>query len=147
MERDDNTNTNCRSSSSVKLNCKGSVAHFPLASKQERPAFEYMVMKTGEFDYYVYNSFNDALSKAVQLGAGAAGADVFELDFNTITREWRVCPTFHVSMGKVRYDKHARTGLHVLFHTQAGRWLNAEEWEAQKGGGLETGEEDVLTKS
>lgn len=100
------------------------VLHYPLSSKEKKPEFEYMVMMSGEFDYYLYNDFDEAVTKARELGSGHKRCVVCEMYFVNSSREWRVLPTFHVVDGKLHYDKYVEPGLHVLFHITAGEWLN-----------------------
>ncbi len=102
---------------------------YPMTKNTDRPMFEYIVMINGEFDYYLYSDFDEALKKAMVLGMGTEIGLLYELAFNCETREYRVQNTFKVFDGDIHYDKHARVGLHVEFYVNAGEWLNPnEEW-------------------
>lgn len=102
---------------------------YPMNSKKEMPLFNYMVMVNGEFDYYLYEDFDDAVSKAKQLGKDLQIALIYEPYFCTSTREWRVQCAFKVMEGKIYYDKHAEIQLHLAFYINAGNWLNPKpEW-------------------
>lgn len=102
---------------------------YPMTKNTERPLFEYMVMVNGEYDYYLYDDFDSALKKAMELAVGIETGLVYELAFNNETREYRGQCTFTVFDGEVHYDKHARVSLHIEFFVNAGEWLNPnEEW-------------------
>jgi hypothetical protein len=102
---------------------------YPMVKNTERPLFEYMVIQNGEFDYYLYDKFDDALKKATELSIGHGIGLVYEAYFINSTREYRGQNTFKVFDGIVHYDKHADIGLHLEFYINAGEWLNPnEEW-------------------
>lgn len=100
---------------------------YPMIKKTEKPLFEYMVMLNGEFDYYLYDSFDIALKKAMELSGRKEISLVYEMAFNTDTREFRGQNTFTIFDGEIKYDKHARIGLHIQFYVNAGEWLNPDE--------------------
>lgn len=102
---------------------------YPMTKKTDRPLFDYMVMENSEYNYYLYDSFDLALKKAIELSYGMDIGVLYELAFNNETREYRVQNTFTAYDGEVKYDKYARLGLHVQFYVNAGDWLNPnEEW-------------------
>lgn len=102
---------------------------YPMIKNTEKPFFNYIVTINGDFDYYLYDRFDDALKKAMELSKGTEIGLVYEMHFNNVSREWRVQNTFSIFDGEVHYDKHAKIGLHVQFHINAGEWLNPnEEW-------------------
>jgi hypothetical protein len=111
------------------LNLRRRNMRYPMIKKTDRPLFDYMVMLNGEEDYYLYDNFDAALKKAMTLSHGIEIGLVYEIVFNTEIREFRGQNTFTVTDGEVKYDKHARIGLHVQFYINAGEWLNPnEEW-------------------
>jgi hypothetical protein len=100
-----------------------------MSTNTEQPLFNYMVTESGEFNYYLYDGFDEALKKAIEISIPHQIGLVYEIYFNTESREYRVQTTFTVCGGKIKYDKHARVGLHLCFHVNAGRWLNPnDEW-------------------
>jgi len=112
---------------------------YPMLKKTEKPLFEYLVTLNGEFDYFLYDKFDDALKKAIEVARGHEISLVYELHFNTDTREFRGQHTFRVFDGEVHYDKHADLGLHIQFYVNAGEWLNPnEEWLSILSGKVES---------
>jgi hypothetical protein len=108
---------------------EGEILKYPMIINTENPLFNYIVMLNGDFDCYLYDNFDMALKKAMELSHGTEISLVYEIAFNTETREFRGQNTFTIYDGKVKYDKHARIGLHVQFYIAAGDWLNPnEEW-------------------
>ena len=101
-----------------------------MTKNTERPLFDFMVMINGEQDYYLYSDFDSALKKAIAISNSHRCIGlVYEIAFNTDTRQYRGQNTFTVFNGNVKYDKHAEIGLHLEFYVNAGEWLNPnEEW-------------------
>jgi len=100
-----------------------------MTKNTEQPLFNYMVIKNGQFNYYLYKEFDDALKKAEELSHYSNIGLVYEIFFHNEKREYRVQNTFIISNGRVKYDKFARIGLHLHFYINAGQWLNPnEEW-------------------
>jgi len=101
---------------------------YPLSDKTTNPNFEYLVRDNMKLDYYLYKDFDSALKQAQKMSLSESRhVLIYEKDFNTITREWHGCNTFDVIEGKVVYNKHAKTELHLEFYVNAGDWLNHEE--------------------
>lgn len=94
-----------------------------MKKKTDRPLFNYLVRENSSFDYYLYEDFNNALEKARQLSHEGIGV-LFEVYFNTQTREFFAQKTFLVFDGYVHYDKHGPIELHIEFYVHAGEWLN-----------------------
>lgn len=104
---------------------------YPMNTKTDRPLFEYIVLQNGKENYFLFDDFDSALKKAIDLSIPNKIGLVFELAFNNETREFRAKNTFTVCDGRIKYDKYARIGLHVHFYVNAGYWLNPnEEWLA-----------------
>ena len=100
-----------------------------MIKKTENPLFEYIVRFNDNLDYYLFDDFNSALKKAVELSNKSKITLVYELQFNNSTREWFGKNTFTVYDGEVKYDKHARADLLIQFYVNAGEWLNPnDEW-------------------
>ena len=100
---------------------------YPMQTKIEKPEFNFLVQENGEYDYYLYGSFDAALKKAIALSFKNGIGLVFEIAFDNEIREYRGHNTFTVFDGVVRYDKHANIGLHIQFYVNAGEWLNSKE--------------------
>jgi hypothetical protein len=102
---------------------------YPMSEKTDRPLFDYIVVLNGEEDYYLYDDFDLALKKAMEIAVNYKTSLIYEIVFNNETREYRGQNTFTISGGKVHYDKHEKAGLHIQFYINAGEWLNPnEEW-------------------
>lgn len=102
---------------------------YPMQLKTEQPLFEYLIKINGNFDYYLFENFDEALKKLQTLSVDNDIVLMYEPFFDTQTREWRVTNTFTAYSGKIVYDKHARIGVHIKFHVNAGEWLNPnQEW-------------------
>jgi hypothetical protein len=102
---------------------------YPMLKNTDNPLFNYIVMQNEEYDYYLYENFDMALKKAMELSHITKISLVYEIAFNTETREFRGQNTFTVYDGEVIYDKHVQIGLHIQFYVNAGEWLNPnEEW-------------------
>lgn len=100
-----------------------------MKKKTDKPLFDFIVIANGQYDYYLYNDFDDALKTAMELSHKTEISIIYEIVFNTETREYRTKDTFTIYDGKVHYDKYATIGLHVEFYINAGDWLNHnEEW-------------------
>lgn len=97
---------------------------YPMFSNTDRPLFEYMVIQNGENDYYLYDKFDTALKKAVELSRNGEIGCMYELEFNAYTREYKGRNTFTVYEGETVYDRHKELGLHIHFYINAGDWLN-----------------------
>lgn len=103
---------------------------YPMKLKTERPLFEYLVRDNMELDYYLFSEFDDALKIAETKSIEKHGIYlIYEVYFNTKTREFYGTNTFQACCGKVKYDKHADIDLHLEFYVNAGEWLNPnQEW-------------------
>lgn len=103
---------------------------YPMKLKTERPLFEYLVRDNMNLDYYLFSEFDNALKTAETKSIEKNGTFlIYEVYFNTSTREFHGTNTFKVFQGKVKYDKHAEVDLHLEFYVNAGEWLNPnEEW-------------------
>lgn len=103
---------------------------YPMKLKTDRPLFEYLVRNNMGFDYYLFDEFDDALKTAETESIKNNGTFlIYEVYFNTRTREFFGTNTFKVFSGKVKYDKHAEIDLHLQFYVNAGDWLNPnKEW-------------------
>lgn len=100
-----------------------------LKDKTTQPLFNFIVVINGEFDYYLFEEFDDAVNKARQLSTDRNIVLIYEPYFNTQTREWRVQNTFRVIDHKIYYEKYGDIGLHLYFYINAGEWLNPNpEW-------------------
>ena len=100
-----------------------------MSRRTEKPLFEFIVMINGKNNYFLYDNFDLALKKAVELSIPNKICLIYEIAFNNITREFYTQKTFTAHDGRIDYDKHARTGLHVYFYINAGEWMNPnEEW-------------------
>ena len=104
---------------------------YPMKKKTERPLFNYLVRANSSFDYYLYENFNDAIEKARQLSHEDIGV-LFEVYFNTQTREFFGQKTFLVFDGEINYEKHGPVELHIEFYVHAGEWLNPDEKMIEK---------------
>jgi len=62
---------------------------YPMTEKTDRPLFNYMVMENGEYDYYLYNSLDIVLKKAVELSCSTNIGLIYEVAFNNETKEYR----------------------------------------------------------
>ncbi len=101
---------------------------YPMKLKTERPLFEYLVRDNMELDYYLFDDFDDALKTAETKSIENNGTFlIYEVYFNTATREFHGTNTFKVRCGKVQYDKHAEIELHLAFYVNAGEWLNPNQ--------------------
>lgn len=102
---------------------------YPMKLKTESPIFNYIVRLNSGMDYYLYESFDEAIKMAVLLAHGVDVPLVYEIYFNTKTREFFGQNTFTIYDGKIEYDKHDKIELHVEFYVNAGEWLNPnDEW-------------------
>jgi len=102
---------------------------YPMKSKKEKPKFEYIVRFNDSLDYYLFEDFNKALKKAMTLSVKGKIILLYEIFFNSTTREFFGKNTFVVYDKEVIYDKHANPDLHISFYVNAGEWLNPkEEW-------------------
>lgn len=102
---------------------------YPMKLKTEKPCFEYLVRLNSCLDYYLFEEFDDALKTAMALSSKNGIALVYEIFFNTTTREFFGRNTFKAYDGYVDYDKHGRADLHIEFYVNAGEWLNPKkEW-------------------
>ena len=104
---------------------------YPMKKKTERPLFNYLVRVNSSFDYYLYENLNDAIEKARQLSRDDIGV-LFEVYFNTQTREFFGQKTFLVFDGEIHYEKHGPVELHIEFYVHAGEWLNPDEKMIEK---------------
>jgi Protein of unknown function (DUF551). len=103
---------------------------YPMKEKKTiNPIFNYMVIVNGEFDYYLYITFNDALTKAKELSCTNRCVLIYECAFKNDAREFFGHNTFTIYNGIVTYDKHNNWGLHLSFYVNSGEWLNPnQEW-------------------
>ena len=103
---------------------------YPMKLKTENPLFEYMVMDAMNFDYYLFDGFDDALKCAQTTSVeGDRLFFIYEPYFNTQTREWHGQPTFRARGGKMSYDKFESPALHLCFYLNLGEWKNPrKDW-------------------
>lgn len=102
---------------------------YPMDSKTERPLFEYMITTNIPTKYWLFkaNEFDAAIAKLkeVSLLQGEDGiAKLFEVYFDTRTREYYGQNTFTAYDGELTYDKHAPRELHLHYYMNAGEWMN-----------------------
>lgn len=107
------------------------ITRYELNSKTEQPDFNYLVHINGRFQYWLFNEFDDAVTKAKSLSIQNPYLIILILEphFNTQTREWHAIASFKVIDNKIYHEKHALPGLHMKFHTDAGTWMNKIEFE------------------
>jgi hypothetical protein len=102
---------------------------YPMRLKKDIPLFDYIVRDNFTCDYYLFKDFDSALKKTMSLSIETGIGLLYELYFNTQTREFHVQNTFTAYDGIVEYNKHNRPDLHIQFYVNAGEWLNPnEEW-------------------
>jgi hypothetical protein len=102
---------------------------YPMKEKTDNPIFDYMVIINGEFDYYLYITFNGALTKAKELSCTNRCVLIYEYAFKNDVREFFGHNTFTIYDGIVTYHKHNDWGLHLEFYVNTGEWLNPnQEW-------------------
>lgn len=99
---------------------------YSLSDKTTAPEFNFMVIINGQFDYYLFNEFDDAINQAKKLSDSNNIVIIYEPEFCTNTREWRVRDTFRVIDKKIYYNKYAEIHLHLHFYINAGEWLNPD---------------------
>ena len=88
-----------------------------------------MLIVNGEFNYYLYVSFDETLKKAQELSRTNRCVLIYECAFKNDVREFFGHNTFTIYDGIVRYDKHNYWGLHIEFYVNFGEWLNPnQEW-------------------
>lgn len=104
----------------------GAYMKYPMKLKTERPNFNYIVRMNSGMDYYLYVDFDSAIRKAMSLSHGSQISLVYEIFFNTSTREFFGQNTFTIYDGVIDYEKHAMPELHVEFYVNAGDWLNPD---------------------
>lgn len=106
---------------------------YPMKNKNEKPLFEYLVRVSNEFDYWLFDNFDEAMSTLRTLSIGkVCRVNMYEVYFNTKTREFHTLNTFHAFDGKLEYDKFANPDLHIEFYVNAGEWMNPNEtWVEQ----------------
>lgn len=105
------------------------IGKYPMNTKTEKPLFNYLIRMNSGMDYYLYEDFDTAIRKAMSLSHGADIPLIYEVYFNTETREFFGQNTFSIYDGTIEYDKHARVELHIEFYVNAGEWLNPNnEW-------------------
>lgn len=106
------------------------IIKYPMQTKTEKPIFDYLVRDNMEFDYYLFDNFNDAIRQAEKMSLSSEYSGhilIYENYFNNKTREWFGNNTFDVIEGEIFYDKHANADLHIEFYINAGEWLNPNE--------------------
>lgn len=105
---------------------------YPMTKNTQKPLFDFLVRKNGKHDYYLYNDFDAALNKAIELSKNSFDIGlIYEVYFNTENRQFYGRNTFRTYEGKVEYDKHAKIDLHIEFYVNAGEWLNPiNDWIA-----------------
>lgn len=105
------------------------IIKYPMKTKTEKPIFNYMVRLNSSMDYYLYEDFDSAIKKASALSHGTDIPLIYEVYFNTESREFFGQNTFSIYDGIIEYDKHARVELHIEFYVNAGEWLNPnKDW-------------------
>lgn len=104
------------------------IIRYPMRSKNEGPLFNFIVRKSADFDYYLFESFDSAVEYARKLFAlYNRRINIYEYEF-TKQREFRTINSFWIDYnGKLRYDKYADIGLHVEFFVNAGTWMNPNQ--------------------
>jgi len=100
---------------------------YPMNKKTDVPMFNYMVIINGEFDYYLYVSFDETLKKAQELSRTNRCVLIYERVFKNDVREFFGHNTFTINSGIVKYDKRNDWGLHIDFYVNAGDWLNPNQ--------------------
>jgi hypothetical protein len=97
---------------------------YPMIKNTENPLFNFLVKLDNNFDYYLYDNFDMALKKALELSHITEICLVYEIVLNNKNREFRGQNTFTVHDGEIKYDKHAKIDLHIQFYINAGEWIN-----------------------
>lgn len=101
------------------------IMQYPMFHKTDKPLFSYIVLGNGH-DYYLFDNFDEAFSKAKSLSAKAA-AFIYEITQNA-DDEYVTVLSFTFYSGKSHYNLE-HPGLHVYFYMNAGEWLNPnQEW-------------------
>ena len=94
-----------------------------LKDKKEKPPFKFYVKtNTSNFDYYVYDDFEEAMGKARTLSLMEFPIVVVMEPDKDKNGEWKLVRTFFYVRGKCSEDKTKQ--LHVKFYTDAGVCLN-----------------------
>lgn len=107
------------------------IIRYPMKSNKEKPIFNYLVMPNGEFDYWLFKKFDDAVNCAKTLNRELDEMIIiYDYYFNTRTREFHAQKTFWVwHNGELVFDKHGDVELHLEFYINAGEWKNPnQEW-------------------
>ena len=113
------------------MSCNEGIIRYPMRSNKEKPLFEYLVKTSMEFEYWLFDEFDDALNCAKKIHRKTDDIVlIYDTHFNTNTRQWYAKQSFNIMYdGKVRYDKHGEVQLHLEFYINAGEWMNPrQDW-------------------
>lgn len=106
-----------------------------LKEKTDRPKFEYVLLIDKDCsvaeDYYLfhYNEFEQAydILKTQASKDPYNMSTLCEIGFYNHNRTYYLKPIFRIWDGKIIYDKYQDPLLHVLWHMNAGEWLNPRD--------------------
>ena len=94
-----------------------------LRDKREEPPFKFYVRtNTSNFDYYVYDDFEEAMGKARTLSITEFPIVVVMEPDKDKNGEWKLVKTFVYVSGRCKED--GTKLLHVKFYTDAGMCIN-----------------------
>lgn len=102
-----------------------------LSDKLEKPNFLFLVkLNTSNHDYYLFDNFEKAMEKARVLSLSTFPLSIVYEPCIDKYGEWRLQKTYWYINGECSFEERPRMELHAKFYTDAGEWLNSEEFNA-----------------
>lgn len=100
-----------------------------LKNKKEEPQFRFFVkLNTSNMDYWLFNDIERALNHARVLSLTSYPISVVYEPVRNADGEWKLQKTYAYFGGKCNLIESPKVELHVKFYTQAGEWMNADEF-------------------
>lgn len=92
--------------------------------KKRMPEYKYLVKGILETDYWLYNDLDEAFASAAALSEEYDSTFVILERVRTDCDEWKMKLTMRVWCGGYFDEGDGRIGVHYMFYTEAGNWMN-----------------------
>lgn len=97
-----------------------------LENKEQQPTFKYFVQKNGNLNYYLFNDFDKAHKKMIELSnAYILEPILLRSIFAPMNKEWKMKKTFTCRDGKIDYlGFSGDILLHTKYYCDIGECIN-----------------------
>lgn len=105
------------------------VTKYKMTSEKDVPLFNFLVKSVSSNDYYLYESFHDAIEMAILLNKEKnERINIYE-NFMSQIKEWYLQNFFYILNEQLMMNKNDELGFYAKRYLDDGTWLNPnEEW-------------------